>query len=187
MMLSSHRSSQPMSTIVFSSIRQDAKPGAVAVRHDCTSTRRDVARFEGKEKAADARPAPHGVDAICAALGGGLDACVMSECRCLTPPFQYLDFNSEFIGVDETHGRFGEVSVEICKACGSKWLRYLVEYEAFTGSGRWYRGLVSSEELQSLTPERAVAVIEGLSWHFRGGSYFKTTGERGAGPLSVDL
>jgi hypothetical protein len=105
----------------------------------------------------------------------------------MTPPFHCADFDSESIGVDETNCRFGEVSVETCKTCGSKWLRYLVEYEAFTGSGRWYRGLASPEMLQSLTPERAVAALAGLPWYFYGGSYFKSTGQRGVGPLSVDL
>lgn len=111
----------------------------------------------------------------------------MSDCRCMTPPFRHRDFDSEVIGVDETNLRFGEVSVETCKACGSTWLCYFVEYEAFTESGRWFRGLVSPAEIQSLTPERAVAVLQGLAWHFRGGGYFRSTGQRDAGPLAVDL
>ena len=111
----------------------------------------------------------------------------MAECRCMTPPFDYRDFESESLGVDETNGRFGEVSVETCKACGAKWLRYFVEYEAFSRSGRWYRGLVSPDVLRGLKPERVPGVLSGLPWYFYGGSYFDTTGRRGSGPLLIDL
>ena len=47
----------------------------------------------------------------------------MAVCRCMTPPFDARDYDTEFLGVDETNGRFGEVSVETCKACGAGWLR----------------------------------------------------------------
>jgi hypothetical protein len=111
----------------------------------------------------------------------------MPECHCMTPPFHYLDFDSETLGIDETNGRFGEVSVQTCKACGRKWLHYLVEYEAFSKSGRWFHGLVSVEVLRSLRPESAVALLESLLWYFYGGSYFGTTGRKGSGRVRVDL
>ena len=111
----------------------------------------------------------------------------MAECRCMTPPFNYTDYASEPLGIDETNGRFGEVSVQTCKACGRKWLHYFVEYEAFSKSGRWYRGLVSAEALRSLTPESAVALLESLPWYFYGGSYFQTIGRKGSGRVWVDL
>lgn len=116
-----------------------------------------------------------------------MGASVTSECRCWTPPFRATDFDAEVVGVDATNLRFGEVAVDTCKHCGSKWLTYFVEYEGFTASGRYFRGLVSPEALQGLTPERAVAVLQGLDWHFRGGSYFRTQGERASGPMRVDL
>ncbi len=104
----------------------------------------------------------------------------------MKPPFHHTHFDSEVIGVDKTNGRFGEVSVETCKKCGSTWLRYFVDHEAFTASGRWYRGLVSREMLRSLTPEGAVEALAGLPWHFYGGSYFQTTGRKGVGPIFID-
>lgn len=111
----------------------------------------------------------------------------MSECRCMTPPFHRGDFDSQAIGMDMTNLRFGEVSVETCKACGSKWLQYFVEYEAFTASGRYFRGMASAEQLQGLTPERAAAVLASMPWYFRGGSYYQTMGERTSGVPQVDL
>jgi len=107
----------------------------------------------------------------------------MAECRCMTPPFDYRDYDTEPLGVDETNCRFAEVTVETCKACGARWLKYHVEYEAFSRSGRWYRGLVSPDVLSGLTPAQAPAVLAGLPWYFYGGSYFETTGRKGSGPL----
>lgn len=111
----------------------------------------------------------------------------MPECRCTTPPFHYLDYDTVSLGVDMTNSRYGEVTVETCRACGSKWLRYFVEYEAFSQSGRWFRGPVTHEMLESLTPERAPELLESLPWYFYGGSYFRTLGRRGSGPFSIDL
>lgn len=111
----------------------------------------------------------------------------MSACHCMTPPFSFKDYDSQLLGVDETNGRFGEVSIETCKACGSRWLRYFVEYEAFSESGRWYRGQVTPEMVESLTPEQAPELLADLPWHFYGGSYFRTTGRKGYGSVSVDI
>lgn len=107
------------------------------------------------------------------------------ECRCMTPPFYYLDFETAPLGVDETKGRYGEVTTETCKACGSVWLRYFVEYEFFSESGRWYRGLVTAETVESLRPEQAPELLSSLPWYFYGGSYFRTTGRKGSGPLDI--
>jgi hypothetical protein len=111
----------------------------------------------------------------------------MSECRCMTPPFFYLDYDSKRIGIDETNGRSGEVTVDTCKACGRMWLHYFVEYESFSESGRWYRGLVTSEMVERLTPEQAPELLASLPWRFYGGSYFRTQGREGSGPIRVDL
>jgi hypothetical protein len=90
-------------------------------------------------------------------------------------------------GIDATNGRFGEVSVEKCIHCGTSWLRYFVEYEAFTASGRWFRGLMSEKAVALVSPELAVSVLESMPWHFRGGSYFGSTGEVASGPIRADL
>lgn len=110
----------------------------------------------------------------------------MSECKCMTPPFYYLDYDSQSVGEDKTNGRGGEVTLETCNACGTKWLRYFVEYPSFSESGRWYRGSVTLEMVESLTPENALELLASLSWHFSGGSYFRTTGIRVTGPGSIN-
>lgn len=107
-------------------------------------------------------------------------------CRCMTPPFNYQDFDSVTIGVDKTYGRFGEVSLETCRACRRKWLRYFVEYESFSKSGRWYRGLVSEEIARTVSPEKAIAILQSLEWRFAGGSFFESTGFKSSDPVLVD-
>ena len=100
------------------------------------------------------------------------------QCRCWSVPFWYGDFNSRYIGVDETIGPFGNVSVEQCKQCGQQWLQYLIEEEGFSRSGRWYRVPLSDEEAASVSPVTAVQLLCRRGWHFRGGSYFDSTGAR---------
>lgn len=107
----------------------------------------------------------------------------MDKCRCMTPPFDFRDFDARPVGTDTTNGRFGEVSVETCKACGAKWLHYFVEFEAFSESGRWYRGLVTADMVAALTPEGSVSLLEQLPWYFAGGSYFNSTGHKGSGRI----
>jgi hypothetical protein len=110
-----------------------------------------------------------------------------AECGCLELGPAPGCFDEAFLGVDGTNGRFGEVSVRTCRACGRRWLHYRVEYEAFTGSGRWYAGLLPEGADAGIAPETAVAVLERLPWHVYGGSWFGTAGRRGTGRLHVDL
>jgi len=111
----------------------------------------------------------------------------MTACRCARPPFLYTDYDSRPVGIDTTNGRYGEVTIETCRHCGALWLRYLVEYEAFSRSGRWYRGLVTEEIARSVTPETAVAILQSLPIRFAGGSYFDSTGFEDEGHIDVDL
>src|SRR5262245_62183010 len=99
-------------------------------------------------------------------------------CRCMTPPLDFRDYDKTFVGVDETHGRYGDVTIERCKHCGALWLHYLVEYESHSRSGRWYRGIVTTEVAKTVRPEAAVAVLQSLPWRLAGGSYFESRGHR---------
>jgi hypothetical protein len=75
------------------------------------------------------------------------------------------------VGTDKTEGRYADVSVEECRECHLLWLRYAVEYEAFSKSGRWARRHIGRPEAETITPERAVSHIEGDPYAY-GGSYF---------------
>lgn len=107
------------------------------------------------------------------------------ECECLE--LGPRAFSEASVGVDRTNGRFGAVGVRTCAACGRRWLHYHVEYEGFSGSGRWYQGLLPEGAHAGLTPEAAVPLLESLPWHVYGGSYWGTGGRRGAGPLHADF
>lgn len=113
---------------------------------------------------------------------------IEAECGCLTPPLYGDNFNiHRLAGYDETKNRFGEVSIETCKQCGTKWLHYFVEYEAFRKSGRWYRGVITDEVSLAVTPQNSVAILEGLDWWVSGGSYFNGIIKKGHGHLKLSL
>ena len=105
------------------------------------------------------------------------------KCRCMTPPLDHRDFVREELGVDPARGRFADVAIEYCRHCGRAWLRYHYEMEAFSNSGRWYRGLLTPEQAARATPANALEILAELPWHLYGGSYFNTTGERSDTPF----
>jgi hypothetical protein len=96
------------------------------------------------------------------------------SCSCLETPQIYTRYNRvRNIGIDETNGRYGVVELWQCNQCKRFWLHYLVEYEYRTGSGRYFMGLISPDQAQSMTPDKAVGFLESLDWHLYGGSYFE--------------
>ena len=107
------------------------------------------------------------------------------ECICQNPSAPANTFTSTLLGVDESHGRFGEVSLQRCLNCQRLWLQYFVEYEGSSQSGRWYRG--------EITPENAVTILKSLPEVVYGGSWFRDTnkpdmfpGGKGAIAINVD-
>ena len=108
----------------------------------------------------------------------------MSDCHCMKSPFYYLDFDSADLGKDKTDKvNETEVTIETCKACGSKWIRYFFVHPGFGRSGTWYRGLITEEMAKSVRPDEAVALIESLEWYFRGGSFYNSDGEKRRGKI----
>lgn len=109
-----------------------------------------------------------------------------SKCICLELPLPFDHYQEvRFIGVDETAGRFGQVSLKQCRHCRRYWLHYFVEYEAFKGSGRYFMGLIEPEVANSLTPDRALEYLESLEWHLFGGSYFGGKGRSTTSKINV--
>ena len=107
----------------------------------------------------------------------------MTGCVCEQGGARFTEFESRDVGCDETEGRFAEVTLNRCRTCGRTWLRYLVEYEAFSRSGRWARGLINDDAAKTITPETAVAHLDGLEWYLYGGSYFDGISGRRSGPM----
>jgi hypothetical protein len=103
------------------------------------------------------------------------------------PPLHFSNFDTREIGVDREHGTYAEVAIDTCKICGSYWLVYRFEYEHLTGSGRWYRGIVSKEIAETATPATAIETLEQLAWWLYGGSYFESRGARRNAPLRIEI
>lgn len=108
-------------------------------------------------------------------------------CSCEKPTSNYTEYRSSGLSTDHTNGRYAEVSIQQCKLCQRIWIHYLVEFEHYSKSGRWYKGIVSKKDRPNITPENAVEYLESLEWYVFGGSYFESTGEFGRGKLQVDL
>lgn len=108
------------------------------------------------------------------------------DCECFD--FGPKDADEQKIGVDETKGRYGDVYVWTCRSCGRKWLLYFAEYEAFTGSGRWIRGILPCTLPVPLTPENAWLLFRHMPWFILSGSafYLRPPGRRAFGePLDL--
>ena len=107
----------------------------------------------------------------------------MTGCICEQGSARFAQFDAKPVGCDETEGRFADVTLNRCRTCDRLWLSYLVEYAAFSRSGRWARGLISEETAAGMTPERAVDHLNGLEWYLYGGSYFDGIPGRRSGPM----
>lgn len=108
---------------------------------------------------------------------------LMTGCACEQGSAPFTQFDSRSVGCDETDGRYADVTLYRCRTCARIWLRYMVEYEAFSRSGRWARGLISEAAAEDMTPERAVDHLNGLDWYLYGGSYFDGIVGRRSGPM----
>jgi hypothetical protein len=109
-------------------------------------------------------------------------------CTCLEhgPPF-FDAVHTRSIGVDETEGRYADVTLCTCPRCRRTWLRYQLEYEAFTASGRWCMAPIDAALAARITPETAAAALAAAEWHIYGGSYFDHAGKRGRGRIHWGL
>jgi hypothetical protein len=110
---------------------------------------------------------------------GFLDPTEAPSCGCLARPHDYLVHHADF-GMDE---HFAEVSLLVCSECGQHWLRYHLEDEAFSGSGRWYLGAITAEQAAIVTAATARATLEALPWYWYGGSYFEGRVGKGSGAI----
>ena len=105
-----------------------------------------------------------------------------APCPCRSPPFHHADFEVEPLGMD---GQFADVSIHTCKRCGTEWLKYLLEDEAFPRSGRWWRVEVPAPRDPILRAGTARDFIERQAGGFAGGSGFESTGHRIVAPIRI--
>jgi len=108
-----------------------------------------------------------------------------STCPCLSAGPRIPDVIDERqVGRDETEGRFADLTLRRCSRCRRLWLRYQVEYEAFTASGRWVEAPIDEATAITLTPEAAPGFLDRAEFYIYGGSYFGHAGRRSSGPIA---
>jgi hypothetical protein len=90
-------------------------------------------------------------------------------CLCAGGRFGGDNFESTDLGTDR---RYGEVSLIRCRRCRCLWLHYYDVQEAFTGSGRWYHGLIAPELEGAISAEKALEILGKLDGYWCGGSFF---------------
>ena len=105
------------------------------------------------------------------------------DCNCVTRQGTAGAVEERYIGTDRTNGRFADVTVSRCAACGHLWLRYQVEYEYMSRSGRWAEGIIDEATATGITPEKAAKVLSSLPWQIYGGSWFGHGGKKREGPI----
>jgi hypothetical protein len=96
----------------------------------------------------------------------------MNECACLVDGPQNPDvINERYIGCDKTSGRFADVTLLRCARCQRLWLRYAVEYEAFSRSGRWAAAPIDQTAAETMTPEVAAPFLDRRESLYTGDRY----------------
>jgi len=100
------------------------------------------------------------------------------ECHCILLEDwpSYEDYETTDLGNDPGGGRHAEVSMDRCRACGRVWLTYLLEDASETGSGQWYRCLLTETETARVSARNALGLLESAAWHQYGGSFFGQCG-----------
>jgi len=97
----------------------------------------------------------------------------------------HASMRRRYVGQDAQQGRFADVHVESCDACGGRWLHYFFEIEGLSRSGRWFRGSLAPDEADRVTAETAAGLLESLPSYECGGSYFGGHVAKRSGPLRI--
>ena len=105
----------------------------------------------------------------------------VKNCRCLSEPPRATRLVRS-LGMDED---FGTSEVVVCPECGLTWLRLAYEIEAFTGSGRWFLGVVDNELAQTVESSTARTTMESLPEYFIGGSWLEGKVVKSSGPVNT--
>ena len=102
-----------------------------------------------------------------------------NKCLCDTPPFNYMNYLITELGIDKFGG---EVSIEKCNKCNSKWVKYLIEEPHYSQSGRWWRAKITN---YSINLDNSRKYIENQKQCFIGGSFYRHAGKLFIGKIIV--
>jgi len=101
------------------------------------------------------------------------------KCHCEIPPFNHQHYTELYGGYDNKHGH---VEVSQCIKCKQKWIKYLIEEEWQTNSGRWWRVKLNSSSIEI---EDAREFFEKQTLGFFGGSFFGHAGKAFQGKVRI--
>ncbi len=107
-------------------------------------------------------------------------------CTCLDEQCGSDQFDVTPVSTQRNDGMVNRMEVFTCQECGRHWIHYSTDHEARAGWGRWYRGLMESGP-EEVTEEEGYRVLESLPWHFYGGTYYRTAGEKSMGPVRLRM
>jgi hypothetical protein len=110
---------------------------------------------------------------------------LIEDCACKNEQCPSGAFEITEVWRENVNGITSRIEVWHCGKCDSYWLRYSTEHETSMAWGKWFRGPVSAEAAHSATAESAAEIFRKMPWHFYGGPYYRTTGERSFGPVHV--
>lgn len=108
-----------------------------------------------------------------------------SNCPCMDEQCSKDAFEISELTAFRVEGQLTTLDVCRCGECASSWLWYAIEDESRAGWGKWFRGLLPPGAEEGLSVDEAFSILEDLPWHFYGGSYYRTAGERSPGPVYV--
>ena len=109
-------------------------------------------------------------------------------CECQDEQCPLSQFETESIARAHIFDVCIDMQLWRCSACSAEWLHCSIDDAANMGWTRWYRSPAEPVP-DERTLESAAEEMMGAPWHYYGGPYYRTSGERtfGAPPLQSIL
>jgi hypothetical protein len=112
----------------------------------------------------------------------------LQDCACWDEQCQSGQFDTETVSARRSGSTVERIDAWTCRDCRNRWLRLSVEDEEHPGWSAWYRGLVTDEQVRSgadLSQEKAMELLGSMRWHYFGGAYYRSSGDRSAGAVPI--
>ena len=108
------------------------------------------------------------------------------DCQCWDEQCQSVHFEIEPVSTTRNGPSVDRVELWTCNSCATRWLRLTVEDEANPAWSKWFRGLVPADAAPAhaeISPEEALELLGSMNWHYYGGAYYRSSGDRSGGPI----
>ena len=105
------------------------------------------------------------------------------SCACHDEECGRAQFEVSPVGAKRQDGMLQTIERLKCQKCGSEWLIYSTDDESRGGWGKWFRASAPPESTEEASFDECLDFLAGVRWHFYGGSYYRTSGERTLGAV----